>query len=548
VFLCGSSPDIHIFQEEGNTIILFGRIYKPIHVNSLDRLDSKRFQRLFWANLDEISGSFVVFKIVDFSPNFEFSLSTDKFGFRRLFYRCCGDILYFSTHILGFKHFLDNKQWSESYEALVHYYNFGFTPRDQTIYNDIKKVPPGNTIVVQDEKVSMKKYFFLEKHYNPALYARQEEKVIAKRLDDLFEKCVLEKINPKSTGLALSGGVDSGYIAIKMIQNKINFVGYNLAFKDNYNEFNRIDYMAKAFNIKIKKIILEPAQIIKNFESSNAVSSEPLSFNNSLSRFICLNAKEDNVVDIWDGDGADRLFLGMSRYLKIARAIRLFDLAKRAKIANFLKYPLGFLPGREFRKLYILFRNWNNGLAPYPERKMDGLDKYSQDYEEMVFKISMERFIKELRDVSLQKNVWFLYTYFSIQMCPEMFFYDASEIHAEFDTWPVHAYWDDDVVSLAISLPLKMKIRGNITKYILRKAASRNLDKKYLLLPKIGLQDAYKYISWSKEGSSWRNEQIEKVLHSEEYNMLTEIIPAKKIDPDKLISLVVWKEKQNILQ
>lgn len=547
VFQGGLSPEIHVFDKDKKTIILFGRIYNPIRINSLERLDETNFQVLFNTSLEKVSGSFIIFKITDYNPNFIFSISTDKYGFRRFLYIDCRDIVYFSTHFIGLKYLLGKRSWLTSYEALVHYYNFGFTPQNQTILKDVKKIPPGSTLFVEDELASIKKYFFLEKYYQPEFYKKQKETKISQQLDNSLEKSVSEKVANRLAGIALSGGIDSAYIARKMINNGINFIGYNLAFKDSYNEFNRIDYIAKTLKIRIKKIVLEPAQIIKNFEYCNSISSEPLSFNNSLSRFISERAKEDCVVDIWDGDGADRLFLGMTKYLKLFRAIKFFDLAKRTEIVCFLKRAFGVLPGRELRKLYILFQNWDSGLIPYPERKMSGLQEYSKTYEETVFRISIKKLMDDIQATCLRKNLWFLYTYFSIEMCPEMFFYDCSEIYDQSCAWPIHAYWDDDIVSLAISLPLEMKIKGRATKYILRKAASKTLDKKYLLLRKIGLQDAYNYISHSKEGSLWRNEQREKVLHSNEYKTLIEVVPARKVDTNKLISLVVWKEKQNII-
>ena len=66
------------------------------------------------------------------------------------------------------------------------------------------------------------------------------------------------------------------------------------------------------------------------------------------------------------------------------------------------------------------------------------------------------------------------------------------------------AYWDDDLVSLAISLPTGWKLKDGKTKYVLRQAAAAKLDPQYWMLPKIGLQDSFSFVMRSDAGRAWR--------------------------------------------
>jgi asparagine synthetase B (glutamine-hydrolysing) len=123
-----------------------------------------------------------------------------------------------------------------------------------------------------------------------------------------------------------------------------------------------------------------------------------------------------------------------------------------------------------------------------------------------------------------------------------MFFYDPVEIQNELGLSPVPAFWDDRLVSLALSIPTDWKMRAGTTKYILRKAAALNLDENYWMLPKIGLQDSFAYVSQSEEGRGWYNEQIEKIRNSKEYQILQEILPGGIVRPARLIGLINWKK------
>ncbi len=103
------------------------------------------------------------------------------------------------------------------------------------------------------------------------------------------------------------------------------------------------------------------------------------------------------------------------------------------------------------------------------------------------------------------------------------------------------AYWDDDLVSLAISLPTGWKLKDGKTKYILRQAAAANVGPQYWMLPKIGLQDSFSFVMRSDAGMAWRAARREEVRDSAEYGLLRSALPGGRVHADRLIGLVVWK-------
>lgn len=548
IYKIGKSNEIHFYKDKNQMILIFGRVYSPIQINPHVEDDKENLIYFAEADFNKIQGSFVCITRFFNEEKSKSKLITDKFGFRRILYYQDKNILYFSTHLLGLRILLNKNLLGISREALLHYYNFGFTPNNQTLIRDIQKVPPGSALTVKDGSFYIKPYFHIERLYHPEKYARWPERKICKAIDDMMLRAVRIRIPQNdSVGVSLSGGVDSGYIATKLVKCGVHPVGYNLAYAKYYDEFDRIDYLSKVVGIKVRKISVSASQIIENYEYCNSISSEPMGFNNATMRFPALEAQKDGIFVLFDGDGADRIFLGMTRYLQFQKVLQIYNYLKKTGFLSLTKRVLKLTPGNEFKKLYIHFQNWSRGICPYPERDMGGLTKYNAEYEQKVYDLAISHFRKSFERKFHTDDFALYFTYQAIQMCPEMFFYDPSEIQTVLRIFPVPAYWDDDLVSLAISLPTKWKLRRSKSKYILRKAAARDLNKKYWMKPKIGLQDSFNYILKSEIGRRWQSIQHKKIMDSSEYETLQKIVPGGNVNLNKLISVIVWKE-QNFLE
>jgi asparagine synthetase B (glutamine-hydrolysing) len=128
-------------------------------------------------------------------------------------------------------------------------------------------------------------------------------------------------------------------------------------------------------------------------------------------------------------------------------------------------------------------------------------------------------------------------------MCPENFFYPPAEMQIYAGMFPVSPYWDEKIVSLALSIPIRLKVKFGKSKYILRQAAAFENDKNYWMLPKIGLQNSYRFVMNSSLGKEWKDERIKKIIKSEEYEMLKQIMLGTQINTNRLLTLNLWKEK-----
>ncbi len=496
-------------------------------------------------DLTALDGSFILIKVEHHPERTCVTIATDKFGTRRLYYINTEDYVLFSTHLFGFYLLGRKKDQNIQDDILLHYYNFGFTPSDSSLIAGTKKLPAGSLLTVENDRQDVRRYFDVKNLYRPQDYRALDEDQWCGRIDNALANGVAHRAHSgEEVGISLSGGVDSGYIAQKLTQTGAIVFGYNISYKDYYDEEDRVDFLAKSLNINVRKIRLDADEIIENFEQVSASSSEPAALNGSIMRFAARQARKDGLAKLFDGDGADRLFLGMNRYIGYRRAIDLYNRAARFGMTGPLQLILGMLPGDEIQKFHILVSNWRAGIPPYPERKLGGVRIYDPDYEWRVFQLGAQSYFEQFTRDFGAFDFGSYFTYQSVHMCPEMFFHGASEMMTDLGISPIPAFFTDELVELAFNIPTEWKLHGNTTKYILRKAAARHMDKEYWMLPKIGLQSALHYVLQTDRGKQWYGSLQVKVLDSDEYKTLTTLAKGQEIETDRLVSLMAWKDAQ----
>ncbi|MEZ4747643.1 MAG: asparagine synthase C-terminal domain-containing protein [Calditrichia bacterium] len=364
-------------------------------------------------------------------------------------------------------------------------------------------------------------------------------KKIAKNIDQHLTDSILRRCPDKTVGITFSGGVDSGYIAQKFRELDKDFICYNLAYSDHYNEYDRITQITSNLKLKVKKFIVTPQQLIENIYNTNSLNSEPIAFNDAALQLLWKAAKDDGINTMFEGGGADHLFLGMNSYQKVLKARRIFDLLKSIKLQKLTILCLSLLSHHELRKLTINYKNWESGLPTYIKRIYSHTN-YKSDFENQVYELGVARFWSEFTSTFNSHDPRLFFTYQTINMDPEEHFYTPSEQQLALGLFPVSPYWSEELVSLALSIPPDLKLKNGKTKYILRKAAAINSAEKYWELPKIGLDNSFNYICNSKEGKDWQNSLHKSIMNSEVYAILKTQLSVNSLDLNLLIPLSIW--------
>jgi len=468
-----------------------------------------------------------------------YSVISDHYSKIPLLYIQKGDTVYFATSLKYLLELSNSKTLDINYNGLSVYYHFGVNSFEQGLIKNMKVLSGGSQLTYSNKSISISKYFDLTK-FKSNWKNTNSLKENTLSIDEVLLKSTAKTVkNYDKIAIAVSGGVDSGYLAQKLNESNRDFSAYTIGYVDGYNEFERIDYLADILNFKAEKIIVSAKDIIDNYLKVSAYSSFPLGYNNSIMDFVYKQAANDGAEVLFDGDGADRLFLGMNKFIQLKKFLNFYDRSKSLKLNYLIPSLLKLVNHPSGKKLQFYFRKLNHGMEFYGERIL--LDKITFDleFEEALNDLMLP---KELK--SLDKNIdkWLFFSLFSIYYTPTFFFHSPYELQLKHGLVSNPEFWSDDMVKLALSIPTNQKLHQKTTKKVLREAAKIKIDNGYWSLKKIGLQNSYKYIKTKDFGKEFISSYVKLVKQTDEYLYLVEHNIEGTIEPERLIPYYIWKE------
>jgi len=281
----------------------------------------------------------------------------DFTGTKPLYYFSQNKNFFFSSEA-WFLYSLSEKKINR--ESLNFFLNFGFSPEENTLIDNVKKVKPRSILKLDFDnfKLDKKDYFDLDKNKNSDLISIDE-------INNILENSVkMNLIADTKIGTFLSGGLDSSTITAlaKKYNNQIE--GFTTVYlpKKKYEKFNQdFEYskkLSKDLNIKLNvQYIDNISSALDDFYKITNYLDEPVSNLNFLNTYWqSKQAKLLGFKVILTGDGSDELFCGYDRYHKIflSNYLRIFSKLS-SKIHNYNsldkeKIPLFF---------YSIFKNTN---------------------------------------------------------------------------------------------------------------------------------------------------------------------------------------------
>ncbi|NRA93533.1 MAG: asparagine synthase, partial [Psychroserpens sp.] len=424
---------------------------------------------------------------------------------------------------------------------ILFYYNFGFADYENFLIDGVNSVPGGKVLTYNFDSGHLveKSYYdiFDLSHYQNNTNSFEQN---VRQIDEVLldsTKRMLDNYN--SIGIALSGGVDSGYLAQKISECGRDFKAYTLGFDNDYNEFERIEYLGKKLDFSVQKIIVGPEDITQNYLQVVKHSSFPVGFNNSILNFIYQDASADGVDLMFDGDGADRLFLGMNKYVQLQKILKYYNTSKNLGLHKLFAGLLNMIGHPTSRKLGFYFQKFNEGIPFYGERKLSNNQKFVKQYEQIINDMALPI---EMKSLGNSIEDWLFFTLFSVYYTPGFFFHTPYELQLQKGIVSNPQFWSDDMVNLALSIPVDQKLANGTTKKVLREAAKLKIDDGYWGLSKIGLQNSYLYMKDHDQGKTFINDHLSDISRSDAYKYLTEKVPQSTIDAERLLPYHLWKK------
>ena len=253
-----------------------------------------------------------VFAVWDESNNTLF-IARDRLGIKPLYYYADQDKFVFASELKAICAVKDVKR-EINIEALYDYLTFLYVPAPKSIFDSIKKLPPGHTVIVTPDGMSEpEEYWDISFAHVDSVTSEQEwcERII----DKLRESVQIRLVSDVPLGAFLSGGVDSSAVVALMAELSSEPVKTtSIGFSDSrYDELEYAQQIVKRFGTHHNEYSVD-ADAVDLLEKLVWFYDEPFADSSALPTYLVSKKTREHVTVALSGDGGDENFAGYRRY------------------------------------------------------------------------------------------------------------------------------------------------------------------------------------------------------------------------------------------
>jgi asparagine synthase (glutamine-hydrolysing) len=438
-------------------------------------------------------------------------LARDRLGEKPLYYGWQGTTLLFGSELKAFKAHPDFRAEIDR-DALALSLRFNCIPAPHTIYQGIRKLPPGTFVILGPRRhdhapVSYWAARDAAIHGQMKPFAGTDAEAVD-ALDGLLRQAVAgQMMADVPLGAFLSGGFDSSVVvALMQAQSSRPVKTFSIGFhEEGYNEAEHAKAVARHLGTEHTELYVTPEEAMAVIPKLPQLYDEPFADSSQIPTFLVSQLARQHVTVSLSGDGGDELFGGYKRYFwatKLWRKLRFVPKGLRGGLgsAATLVPPaawdgafraLGFAmpaalrysaPGDKVRKLGTLL-GARNPEAIYcdlvshwkePSRVVRGAT-------EPLTAINDPALWPELRDFEHRMMYLDMISYLPDDILVKV---DRAAMGVSLETRV--PLLDHRVVEFAWRLPLSMKIRGDQGKWALRQVLYRYVPQEIMDRPKMG--------------------------------------------------------------
>ena len=427
----------------------------------------------------------------------ELFVARDRLGVKPLYYIHTADgSLYFGSEI---KTLLDAGAIKPeiNYRALPDYLANHAPSGEATLFEGVKRLLPGYTLVWRDGEICVKRYWDVS-------FANREEprsdKDYIAEWYELFRTSVrLRLMADVPLGMFLSGGIDSSAIAAVMS----DFVDepiktFSVAFAE--REANELEYarlVANAFKTNHHEIVVRPEDFFAALPKLVWHEDEPLAHPSSVALYFVSYLASQHVKVVLTGEGSDELLAGYARYRKtilnlgfgeryhnltpafLQKGVRqgIEGMPSSSKLRQKLSRTfLTLSPDIEsiyFDNFAVFPRHMQPDLLSFETRERCGaIDPYARVGEAF----------RQTDATSILERLLYadIKTYLHELLMKQDQMSMATSVESRVP------FLDHKLVEFTCRLPERLKLRGGTTKYILRESMKGVLPEAILSRPKMG--------------------------------------------------------------
>lgn len=510
------TPNGHqpMLSEDGNLVIVYnGEVYNHLDIRKQLVAKGYRFRSssdtetilygyaAFGKRIVEMLNGIFAFAIYDKRKN-ELFIARDQIGTKPLYYYHQKDTFGFASEL---KSFLSLQGFDRSINttALFNYLQLLYCPGEQTPFLHVKKLLPGHFAVYNLSANTLNISTYYQVSYANIDYSKTEKEWISEVENTLLKAVESQLMSDVPIGYFLSGGLDSSLIVAmsRKLQPNKPLPCFTIATGKEYEKEGFADdlrYAGKVADyLKVDLNVIESStDILAFFDKMIWHLDEPQADPAPLHVYnICKGAIEKNIKVLLSGTAGDDLFSGYRRHQamnlerfyryipqtlgsgltslsalfsaknpssrRIKKILNEAGKSKHERMAGYFKWISSDhvvpLFNQEVRQ------SLNLNLLPdrYLINKLNSLPSHTSDLNKMLF-LELQGFLPD----------------HNLNYSDKMSMASGVETRVPFLDMPL--------VNLAASIPDQFKMKGNSTKYILKKVAEKYLPHDVIYRPKTG--------------------------------------------------------------
>lgn len=441
-------------------------------------------------------------------------IARDRMGIKPLYYLKDQDRVLFASEMKSIIEYGIEKEID--YTALYTYLQLNYIPAPKTIFQDVKKLMPGQCMFIKGNNVEISYYYetAIQKIEVPKTYKGQKEE-LKKCLSHAVEKRLVADV---PLGSFLSGGLDSSVIAALAVQQKPDLHTFSIGYKDEkfFDETSYARAVAKKIGTDHTVFSLTNKDLYEHIDDILNYLDEPFADSSAIAVYILSKQTKKHATVALSGDGADELFAG---YNKHAAFYRILNSGFREQLAKMLAPLWSISPKSRNSKITNIIRQLDRFSKG---AKLNSKERYWQWAGFVPEETTLNMFNSSARS-KLQSEEYKKFKYRLLQHIPDnerindVLLTDTlmvlpDDMLTKVDRMSMAnglevrvPFLDHNVVEFALSLNESAKINGNIRKRIVHDTFRDLLPEELYNRPKKGFE--VPLLNW------FRNEMRSMIEH-----------------------------------
>ena len=276
-----------------------------------------RLYQKYATNFLHLLNGMFSFCIYDKKSN-RFFCARDRFGKKPFYYTYKNTKFIFSSEIKALLPLLDEKPKFNK-NVLPQYLQFWTTLGNETFYKDVYKLEAGHFLLLEDKKLTLKRYYDLSKQKDS--YKDKTYNQLLKEIEtDLLKSINYRLVGDEEVASFLSGGLDSSLLSSiysRLSNKKIHTFSIGYDEHTHYSELKYAKIVSKYINSNHHEIKINKNTFIKYLEEILTLLDEPIADSAIIPTYILSKEISKSGLKVaLSGEGSDEIFLGYDKYFE----------------------------------------------------------------------------------------------------------------------------------------------------------------------------------------------------------------------------------------